>query len=93
MLVEYYFRVRSLSVSERIPVLTGVLVTLTVFPWLMDPINIPKLTVLVLGAGVSLSLVIFNNGLKYEFKNNKILNLLIILFTFYLQERKKSQFN
>jgi O-antigen ligase len=84
MLVEYYFRVRSLSVSERIPVLTGVLVTLTVFPWLMDPINIPKLTVLVLGAGVSLSLVIFNNGLKYEFKNNKILNLLIILFTFFL---------
>ena len=74
----------NLSVSERIPVFTGVLVTLTVFPWLMDPINIPKLLVLVLGAGASISFGIFNNGLKYEFKNNKIFNLLIISFTFFL---------
>ncbi len=75
---------RSLSVSERIPVLTGALVTLTVFPWLMDPINIPKLLVLVLGAGASISFGLFNNGFKYEFKNNKIFNLLIISFIFFL---------
>jgi O-antigen ligase len=76
--------VRNLSVSERIPVFTGVLATLTVFPWLMDPINIPKLLVLVLGAGASISFGIFNNGLKYDFKNNKIFNLLIISFIFFL---------
>jgi O-antigen ligase len=76
--------VRSLSISERIPVLTGALVTLTVFPWLMDPINIPKLLVLVLGAGASIAFGLFNNGFKYEFKNNKIFNLLIISFIFFL---------
>jgi len=73
-----------LSISERTPVITGVLVTVIVFPWLMDPINIPKLLILTLGAGAALSLVVIDKRFKSELKRNKLLYLLITLFTFFL---------
>jgi len=73
-----------MTISERTPVITGVLVTVIVFPWLMDPINIPKLFILALGAGAALSLVVIDKRFKLELKRNKLLYLLITLFTFFL---------
>lgn len=73
-----------MTISERTPVITGVLVTVIVFPWLMDPINIPKLLILTLGAGAALSLVVIDKRFKLELKRNKLLYLLITLFTLFL---------
>jgi len=73
-----------MTISERTPVITGVLVTVIVFPWLMDPINIPKLLILALGAGAALSLVVIDKRFKLELKRNKLLYLLITLFIFFL---------
>lgn len=84
ILAEYHWAVSKLAISERTPIITGVLVTVIVFPWLMDPINIPKLLILTLGAGASFSLVVIDKGYKLDLKSNKFLYLLITLFTFFL---------
>jgi O-antigen ligase len=51
---------------QRLPIYTAVLVTIVVIPSLMDPINLPKLWILCLGAG--LSLAVFSPQIYFLFQ-------------------------
>jgi O-antigen ligase len=62
-----------LETKSKLPVITGVVTTLIVFPWAMDPINTPKLFVLLFGSGVSLFLATYNSPLRILCESNKIL--------------------
>jgi O-antigen ligase len=64
---------------QRLPIYTAVLATIVVIPSLMDPINLPKLWILCLGAG--LSLAIFSRQAFSLFRSSgKVLLFLSFLF-------------
>jgi O-antigen ligase len=74
-----------LNLGEKIPVLTGIFVTLCVFPPLMDPINISKLWILTIGAGISLYFLIITNSIKSILQSNKLLfSILGTLVSFFI---------
>ena len=63
---------------QRLPIYTAVLATIVVIPSLLDPINLPKLWILCLGAG--LSLAIFSSQILSLWKSaNKRVILLVSL--------------
>lgn len=64
-----------------VAVLSATLVTIFVAPPLMDPINLPKLTILVLSAGITLFLTLQNAFRKNTLKIDKRVILLISIFT------------
>jgi O-antigen ligase len=65
---------------QRLPIYTAVLATIVVIPLLMDPVNLPKLWILCLGAG--LSFAIFSSQILSLWKSasNRAILLVSLLF-------------
>lgn len=65
--------------------IVGICVTLGVFPWMMDSINIPKLLILVLGSGISFYVATRHLQFKdYFTRNSKMFALVLTSFFFML---------
>jgi O-antigen ligase len=65
---------------QRLPIYTAVLATIVVMPSLMDPINLPKLWILCLGAGLSFALSSSQILSLWKNASNRAILLVSLLF-------------